>query len=261
MHVATVVTEHRRVRDREAELIGPCRHVHEVDQILERMGDAGALGHIVAALEKLGSAYAQLDGESRANGAAHRSEHLAREADAVLKRPAVFVLALIEVGGEELVDQPTVPCMYHDHLEAGALRERSRLTICCNDARDLLMRKRAHGHAVGTHAIGGPPLAQVALLLLVDHIGAGILPRMRKLDGCDRAVAFDRVGKVGEGAELTGRLQRQPQHLRAVGFRMDHQLAHGNDGRTALCAQLVESLGARPWRALRRNVGRAHRRR
>ena len=261
MHVATVIAEHRRVRDREAKLIGPRRYMHEVDQILERMGDAGALGHIVAALEKLGSAYAQLNGESGANGAAHRSEHLAREADAVLKRPAVFVLALIEVGREELVDQPAVPRMHHNHLEAGTLRERSRLTICCNDTRNLLMRKRAHGHAVGAHAIGGPPLAQIALLLLVDHIGAGILPRMRKLDGCDRAVTFDRVGKVGEGAELTGRLQRQPQHLRAVGFGMDHQLAHGDDGRAALCAQLVESLGARSGRALRRDVGRAHRRR
>ena len=225
------------------------------------MGNAGALGHVIAALEELSAAYTQLNGESRPDGAAHRSEHLAREANAVLKQPAVLVLALVEVRGEELVDQPAVPRMHHDHLEAGALRERSRLTICRDDARNLLMRKRTHGHAIRAHAIGGPPLAQVALLLLVDHIGAGILPRMRELDGGNRAVTFDRVGKVGEGAELTGRLQRQPQHLRAVGFGMDHQLAHGNDSSTALCAQLVESLGARPGRALRRNVGRAHRRR
>ena len=235
--------------------------MHEVDQILERMGDAGALLHIVAALEELGAAYAQLNGESGANSAAHRSEHLARKADAVLKRPAVFVFALIEIGGEELVDQPAVTRMHHDHLEAGTLRERCRLTIRRDNARDLLMRKRAHGHAVGTHAVGRPPLAQIALLLLVDHVGAGILARVGKLDRRNRAVTLDRIGKIGESAKLTWSFKGQSQHLRAVGFGMDHKLTHGDNSRAAFRAQLVEPLGARPRRTLCRDIGRTHRRR
>lgn len=81
---------------------------------------------------------------------------------------------------------------------------------------------------------------------------------MRQLDGGDGAVTLDGVGDVGKRAELPGRGKRKVQHLRAVGLGMDHELAHGDRGGTALGAGLVEALGAQARRALGRDVGSAH---
>ena len=151
--------------------------------------------------------------------------------------------------------------MHHAHVEAGALGETRCLGICGDDARDLLLGERLNGDTVGTHAVARPELVQVAFFLLVDHVCARILTRVRQLDRGECAMALDGVGDIGEGAELTGRLEREVKHLGSVGLGMHDELAHRNDGGAALRARLVEAERARTRRALSVDVGCAERRR
>ena len=96
--VAAVLAEHRGVGDAETELVGAGRHVDDVDEVLERMRNAAALVEVVAAVEELGAAHAQLNREVRAHLGAHRGEDLASEAHAILERSAVLVGTVVEVG-------------------------------------------------------------------------------------------------------------------------------------------------------------------
>ena len=244
--------------DREAKLVGAGRHVDEVDEVLEALGDAAALLDVVAAVEEFRAAHAQLDGKAGACGLANRGEYLAGEAQAVFEGAAVLVGAPVEVRREELVDKPAVPRVDHAHLEARAARQHGGVGVGGDDVLDLLDGKRSHGEPIRTHAIARPPLTQVGFLLLINHISARVLARMRQLDGGDGAVTLDGVGDVGKRAELPGRGKRKVQHLRAVGLGMDHELAHGDRGGTTLGAGLVEALGAQAGRTLGRDVGGTH---
>ena len=82
---------------------------------------------------------------------------------------------------------------------------------------------------------------------------------MRKLDARYGAMTLDGVSHERESAELAGCGKREMQHLRTVGFRVNDQLAYRHNGRTPLCAQLIETLRARPRRSVRIDIGCTHR--
>ena len=200
--VAPVIFEHGRMRDGEAELVRPGRNVDDVDEILERPGDAAPLFKIVAALEQLRTAHAKLYGKPRSNLVAHGGQNLAGEAHTPFEIPSVLVVAMVEIRGEKLVDEPSVSGMHHDHVETRALRKRCRLRVRSHDRGDLLPGESADRDAVRAHPVGRTVLAQRAFSLFVDHVRARVLARMRQLDRGERAVPLDGVGDVGEGAEL-----------------------------------------------------------
>ena len=173
--VAAVLAEHARVGDAKAKLVAAGGDVDEVAVVLERLGDAHAFVEVVAAVEELAAAHADLDREVLAALLANGDKHLASKARAVLKAAAVLVGAFVEVRAQKLVDQPAVAAVQHAHLKASALGKRRSLGIGSDDIVDLLLGEGLDLHAVGTHAVAGSVLAQIALAVLVDHVGAGIL--------------------------------------------------------------------------------------
>ena len=60
------------------------------------------------------------------------------------------------------------------------------------------------------------------------------------------------------GSKTSNRLKVEVEHMAAVGFRMNHELADGNGSRTALGAQLIEPLCTGSWTAIGGNVRRTH---
>ena len=179
VHVAAVVLEHAGVRGGKAKLVAASAHVDEVDIVFELLGDAHTLFEVIAAVEELAAAHAHLDGEAGAALGADGLEDALGQAGAVLEAAAVLVVALVEVGAEELVDEPAVAAMHHAHAEARALGECSGLRVGLDDGVDLLDGEGLDLDAVRAHAVAGAVLAQLALGVLVDHVGAGVLAGMR----------------------------------------------------------------------------------
>ena len=201
VHVGAVLFEHGGVRVAKAALIGAGAHMQKIDFALELVGDGRALQHIVAALEELRAAHAELDGEPLPHRRAHRVEHARGKTAAVLERAAVLVRAMVEVRRKELVDEPAVPTVDHDHAKARALGKARHMAVGRHDLVDLFMRKLAHLNAVRTHRGARPPLAHLVLARLVRHVRARIHTRMRELKARHRAVARDGIGRIGGARE------------------------------------------------------------
>ena len=60
--------------------------------------------------------------EVAADARADRPDHLQQEACAILQRPAIFVGAIVDAGGEKLGEQVAVGRMQLDTVEAGLAR-------------------------------------------------------------------------------------------------------------------------------------------
>ena len=182
--------------DAEGLLVRAGGYVDEVDVGLDRLGNAHALLQVVASLAELCAAHAELDREERAHGLAHGLQHLDGKAAAVLERAAVLVRPVVEQGREELVDEPAVSAVDHEHLEAGALCEPRHVAVGTDDVRDLLLRERTHGDAVGSDGVRRAPLVESVLTALVRHVRTGEHAGVRKLQRWDGAVAADGVSGV-----------------------------------------------------------------
>ena len=234
--------------------------MNQVHQILQRVRDPAALFDAVAALEEFASTHPQLDRESGADGFPYRRQHLARKADTTLERAAVSVGTAVEIRGEELVQQPAVAGMDHDHLITCPFRQARFLAIGPNDIRQLLLREGLDRPPVGAYAVARAPLAEGGLFVLVGHVSPGILAGMREFDARHGAVAPDGIGHESMCRQASGRLQVEVQHVAAVGPGMDHQFADGHGCGTTLGAQFVEALDTGARAAIGRNVGSAHRR-
>ena len=229
--------------DAEGLLVGACRNVDYVNQILHCLGDAHALVQVVAALDELVAAHAEFDGEPRADGVPDGGQHLAGEAHAVLKRAAVLVRAVVEQRREELVDEPAVPAVDHDHLEPGAFGEGGGAAEGLRDLVDLLNGQSLDRSAVRAGPFGGAPLGHLLLLVPVGEVRSGELAGVAELHGGNGAVALDGVGGVREARQTSGDGEIQPEGMAAV-RGMHHALGDGDRRRAAVGAQLVELQGA-----------------
>ena len=72
----------------------------------------------LSALEQLGTAETELDREHRADSGADGIEYLTGKAAAVFQASAVLIGSVVEIRGEELVDQPAVAAVDEDHVIA-----------------------------------------------------------------------------------------------------------------------------------------------
>lgn len=260
VNVAAVVGEHGRMGLEEAELIAAGGDVDEIDEIFDAVGDPAAFGEVVAAIEELGAAHAELDGKSGTDGFADACEHFARKAQAIFQAAAVFVGAMVEIWREELIDEPAVAAVDHDHLKTGALGEGGFFAVGLDDVGDLFFCQSFHRNAVWAGAVARSELTEAGFFILVDEIGAGVLTAVGKLDAWHGAVAFDAVGEIGEAGEEPWRLQIEVEHMGTVGGWMHDKLAGGDGGGAAFGAQLVEAWRAWTDAAIGGDVGAAHRR-
>ena len=255
--VPAVLLEPRGVRDAEGALICTGRDVDDVDEIFKSLGDLNALVQVIAALDELVPAHAQLDGEPGSDGVSHGGQHLAGEADAVFKRTAVLVRAMVEQRGEELVDEPAVAGVDHEHLEARTLGVGGGGAVSGHDLVYHGLIQLFYLHTVRADMSGGTPLGKGGFLILVGEIGAGVLPGVRQLQGGNGPVALDGVGGVGEAGKALGDGQVQPEGVAAV-RGMDHALRDRDRRRAAVGAQLVKLQRTRPDAAVLRDVRAAH---
>ena len=259
--VGAVVGEHGQVGVEESELVGAGGNVNQVHEVFYSLRDPAAFLDTVSTIKKFAAAHADFDREAGADTGAYGLQDLAREADAVLEAPAVLVGAVVEVRREELVQQPAMTGMDHDHLVTGAFGQYGSLAVTFYDIGNLFLRKPLDRPAIGTDPVTRAPLVQRGLLVLVGHVGAGVLAGVRELDARDGSVAADAVRHESMGGQAAGRLEVQVQHVAAVRFGMYDQFAHRHGRRAALGAKLVESLDTGSGTAVGSDVRRAHRRR
>ena len=145
----------------------------------------------------------------------------------------------------------------HDDLEAGALAQSRSACVRFDDLLHHLLIQALHRDAVGTDAVGRAVLDQPLLLRLIRHVGACVHAGVGELQTGHRAVAADRVGGVGRGAERVQDARVQTVRVRAVGL-VDHEFRDVDDRGAASGAQLIKSHGLRADTAVVRDVGAAH---
>ncbi len=245
------------MRDAEGALVGTRGHVQQVDVRLQDLGDFHALVEVVALGHELRAGEAELDRETGADSGADGLQNLDGEAAAVLGAPAVLVAAVVEHGREELVDEPAVAPVDHQHLKARALAESRHMAVGRDDLGDHLL---AHGlirHTVRTHAVVGRPLVQAVGLVLVGHVGSGEHAGVRKLCAGDGAVAADGVGGVGGLGQGVQNALVQTVGVASVAG-VHHQLADRDRRAAALGAVLVKGLRLGADAAVQLDVRAAH---
>ena len=152
--VASVVAEHRGMRDREhvVVLVDAGRNVKDVDLSVERLRHLDAVLKAVAALNHLGAAHTELDRVVPAD-LADLLDHEQREAHAVLERAAPAVGPMVHARGHELVQQPAVAAVDQDHVEADVLAELRGVREAVRDALDVFLGHRLHGQSLGVHLV------------------------------------------------------------------------------------------------------------
>ena len=255
--VSAMLLEPGRVRDTESLLIGAGGNMNDIHQIFHRPGDTHALVQVIAALHELIAAHADLDGEPRPDGFSHRREDFSGKAHPVLKTATVLVRAVVEQRGEELVDEPAVAGVDHEHLEARAFRQGGGVSVGGDDLVDELLRELFYRGAVRPCAGRRPPLGHLLLFVAVGEIRPGELAGVGQLEGGDGAVALDGVGGVGEAGKALGHAQIQPEGVAAV-RGVDHALGDGDRRGAAVGAQLIELQGPGTDAAVCGDIRAAH---
>lgn len=258
VNVAAMGLEHGGVGDAERLLVRAGRDVDEVDVGLYRLGNAHALLQVVASLAELCAAHAELDREERPHGLAHGLGHLDGQATTVLERSAVLVRPVVEQGREELVDEPAMAAVNHEHLEAGALCKPRHVAVGADDVRDLLLREGANGDAVSADGIRRTPLVKPVLATLVRHVRAGEHAGVRKLQRGDGTVTADGVGGIRGARQGVEDGLVQVVGVAAVRLRVHHALGHGDRTCAALGSKLIERRRLGTDAAVVRDVRATH---
>ena len=175
--------------------------------------DAGAIFVAVVAGQP------EADRDARADRGPHGGEHLDREANPVLERPAVLVVAFVGVGREELVDQVVVGAVELDAVEAAADGVAGRDREVLDDVRDLVPFERLGRLDVDGAVRGSQQRSAVP-------VGAALGPAVRELDEGQRAVAMDGVRQRPEVGNGLGRPSVGVVPHRIGGRGMDVGMTH-----------------------------------
>ena len=243
--------------DAEGALISTGGHVQQIHIGLQDLRDLHAFVQIIALGHELRSREAELDGKAGADSGADRLQDLDRQTAAVLGGAAVLVRAVVKHGREELVDEPAVAAVDHQHLKARPFAEAGNVAVGRDDLGDHLLAHGLVGHAIGAYTIVGAPLVQAVGFVLVGHVGSGEHTGVRKLRAGDGAVAADRVGGIGGLGERIQNALVQTVGMAAVAG-VHHQFGNGDRGAAALGAVFIESLTLGADAAVQLDVRAAH---
>lgn len=256
--IAAVLLEHTGVSIAEAALVSARGNMQQINVGFDLLGNAAAFFQVVAALEQFRAGHAELDGEPGTHGLTHGFEHLDGETTAVFKTPAVLVGALVEVGGEELVDEPAVTAVDHQHLEACPLGKARHMTVGLDDIGNHLLGQFAHFHPVGAGTGRRPPLGHAVLFGFIGHIGTGVHAGVGEFQAGHGTVAADGICRVGGGSQRVEDALVQMVGVGAVSGRVDHALGDSDRTGAALGPQLIKCGGLGADAAVVGDVGAAH---
>ena len=231
-------------------------HIHK---ILKSVCDPASVLDTVTTFEKFTAADAQLDRESGSHSSADRLKYLTDNPYPVLKTAAILISSMIEVRRQELVEQPSVAGVHHNHFITCTFGNYCSITISLDDVSNLLFRERLYRAAVRTRTLAWSPLAQAFLLVLVSKICTGILSRMREFDARHCTVSADCVCNECMCREASRCCKVKVKHMAGVRLRMHDEFADRNRTSSSLCPQLIKSLSTWARIAFRGNVGSTHR--
>ena len=233
--VASVIFEPGRMCDAERLLVSTGGNVDQIDIFFYSLGDFDSFIQVVAAFYKFVSAHAEFDRESRTDCFSYGVQYFLSQTDAIFERTAVFVRSEIEQRREELIDQPAVSPVYHDHFEACAFCEGGCPAVSFYDLVDHFFCQLADFKAVGADARGRSPLRQPLFFVLIREISAGELTGVGEFYGRDTAVAAERICSVSETRKASRNGEIQMICVTSVRFRMNHAFRDGDSGCAAFC--------------------------
>ena len=227
-----------------------------MDQVYLAVQQLGEL-HLVlqgqAALDDLRAAHADLDGEIRAALLPDVFDDLQGDPGPVLQAPAVFVRAAVVQRGEELMQEPAVSGVDHDHVDPAQLGHLRGISEAVYHVVDDLLR---HLHIVLPQmagAVAGPPDGAVIIL----WVGAG--PRVDQLHGGEGVVFLDGVGGRVEIGKHLGVVQGDAQLMGDARLQVDAALPQVDNGGAAPGLALKDGDVFRRGIAVLGQVGDVHR--
>ena len=174
--------------------------VDQIDMILDQLGELDAVFQRHAALDALGAGHTVLDEEVIAADLLDAVADHDREAGAVLHAAAELVGAVVEAGGDELVQQPAMAAVQVDHLEAQGLTYPGGLGPVIGHGLHHLQRHALDLHAVLTDKGGGAD----GILVAGDGVGVVHGADVVQLDGGHGAVGLDGLGQRHDGLHVEG---------------------------------------------------------
>ena len=198
---------------------------------LERLRGLDRVLDVERAGDEVGQADAHADDPVVPGAAPHLLDHLAGEAEPVLERAAVLVLALVVERRQELVQQVAVRDVHLGAVEAAFTGELGRVSPPVHDLADVLELHGLRGLAVRgrLHGRGAPEDAVV-----VGRVARGVEAEVVELGEDDRAVLVHRAGEPPVGLERLGAIG--PGDAREAGGRgrMDDAVARDQEPGAAL---------------------------
>ena len=247
IQVAAVLVEHGgECLGVDMVLIGAGGHMDQVHIVLNDLGKLNAVLQGHAALHTLGAGHAVLNQEVVAADLLDLFTYHNGELGAVCHASAAFVGTVVELGGDELVQQPAVTAVEVDHLEAQGLGNPCHLSPLLCGLLHHLYGHFLHLHAVVTDIGGGTD----GVLMTGNGVGMVHGANMVELDGSHRAVRLDRLGEHHNGLHVEGGHGLFPQVqtvLMPPGILMvDEGLGEGDLGKAAARLRLIniDALGS-----------------
>ena len=254
-----MLLKHRRMGISKASLICSCGNMKQVNIRLQEFCDLHAIFQCIATFKELGSAHTEFDWESRSYTLTYSLQNFHCKTAAVFKTSAILICTLVKVRGKELIDQPSMPAMNHDHLKTSSFCQRCCLFIGGNDLINELFCESFYLNTIRTDCIRRSPLMHGFLSGFIRHISSCIHTGMRKLNACDCSVTADRIGCIGCGCKGIQDGSVQMICMRTICFRMYHTLADCYRTCTAFSSQLIKSGRFRADTSVICNVCSTHR--
>ena len=221
---------------------------------LQDLSDLGSLLHLQAVFvrtQTVVAVHAQLNAEVRPHGLPDAAQHHHGKAGAVFHAAAVLVGALVDVGAEELADQPAMGRMEHGHVEAGLLHPQRRRGVGVRKLlHELLGHFLGHDHhrLLGLEANGHRHLRGTVGALPANEVRVAHNAAVGKLNGNRRAVLVDFLGAASQAGQAVVGVQVHLVRMVLPGGMHD-AVPHRDQRHASLCLagkvrDVVQAKGA-----------------
>ena len=259
VNVTSVIFEHGRMGITEPSLISSCGNVKKINIWLQNFCNLHTVFQCVAAFKKFRTAHTELDGESRSHTFTDCLQNLHCKTTAVFKASAILIGTLVKIRRKELVDQPAMSAVDHDHLKTCSFCQGCCLFIGSHDLIDQLFCEDFYLHAIRTDSIRRAPLVHGFLSGFICHISSCIHSGMGKFNARDGTVTADGVCSISCGCQGIQDGCVQMIGMGAIGFRMYHTLADCYGTCTAFSSQFIKGCRFRADTSVVCNICSAHR--
>ncbi len=232
------------------------RDVDEIHLAVQLLGYLDALFDAVAALIAGRAADAHVDGVL---GAAEPSDAFydgEQQSTTIFKAATPFVLTIVHLGVQELIEQPTVPGVDGHQPESAELGEGRRIRVGLDGLQDDVLRHGRDGHPHGVHTVHSP-----VDLVAPERREIGVRAAVLQLDGRDSPVTVDGRRQTVDGGQGGRVVQVSVAEPDAAALAVGNRRTHVHGGPSPKRLALEEGYGLFERVVLRGQVFVTHRRR